>query len=248
MTASALGDKVPSYVLDEVDTVIEKTKRNHKEETVTFCRKPDREKIYVGGYIPGKSGSVEVGNCSAQFGESVQVGSLHTHPVDDKGPGVLPSPGDISVNMEESFLQGQPQTDCIANHKSPYMVCFTPKGVPAREKVNAYNRALARNKDSRRSDPYFHDHVRSDFDFEYYDVKKGIFKGDRGKRVADPSPKKIVESVIGDGRKWVRAKVNDMSLGGYCQYVQDLSQPKDDRVSDECKKYLKTRHFLGIQY
>jgi hypothetical protein len=248
VTSSTLGDKVPDYVLDEVDTIIDRTKKNHKEETITFCKKPDRERIYVGGYAPGRGADVEVGSCNAQFGESTQVGSVHTHPADDKGPGVLPSPPDVSINMEESFLQGQPQTDCIANHKAPYMVCYTPKQVPTREKVNAYNRAVARTRDSRRSDPYFHDHVRSDFDFSYYDVKKGLLKGEMGKRVADPDPKKLVQSVIGEGRTWIKKKVDDMSLGGYCQYIQDLSAPNDDRVAEECKRHLKTKRFLGITY
>jgi hypothetical protein len=249
LTSSALGDRVPDYVVDEIDHVVDKTKRTGREESLAFCRKPDRDRIFVGGYAAGDAGSVEQTVCEEKFGESVHVGSLHTHPVDRNGPGVIPSEDDLTLAIAESNEENRRVTDCITNHKAPYMLCYTPKQVPSDQKLDDYDWALDKmdgsKEDIQEADAFYRDNVAKDFDFTFYDMKRSVFGNkNKGNIVRNPDPKVVVRSAILDGRGWVRKRVSDLELGPYCALVQDFTVPNDDRVGQECKNYLKTKKFL----
>jgi hypothetical protein len=90
--------------------------------------------------------------------------------------------------------------------------------------------------------PYFREHVGEDFVHSWYDRKKY-------NRIARPDAKAIVHDSFLTSRDYLKFKdIPDLEKGAFCDIVQDLSMPKDNKIGVECRKSLKVKNFLGFEY
>ena len=192
--------------------------------------------------------STEVFDCAEEFGASEKIGDFHTHPVLYDTIGILPSPGDMAGYIEDSYVHENRQIGCRTNHQVPYIHCMQPKKVPDKKTVNEYNRAADRSvslsgatRKGQLVDPLFLERVDDDFDYAFFDRKSG-------ERIDNPEPKKVIESSLGTSSRNIRRWIHEMNRGVFCNYVQDLTVPNDDRIGQECRNELKTRRFFGYEY
>ena len=82
------------------------------------------------------------------------------------------------------------------------------------------------------------------------DFEIGLFDKDSGERDNNPEPKRVIKNAFGRSTRSLRRSVREMERGVFCDFVQDLTVPSDDRISDECKSELKKKgllDYLGIR-
>ena len=88
------------------------------------------------------------------------------------------------------------------------------------------------------STPYILDNVGKDFDHFYYDRKTW-------KLVEDPDGKDVVDAALGESTSYLNEKVNNLERRPFCNFIQDLSKPKDDAVAQQCKVEINNRGARG---
>src|SRR5688572_30285270 len=111
-----MWDKIPAQVLDEIDSIVDFTKRTGREAAITICLKKERDpdRYFVGNEMEGDKESSEVLSCNTKFGNAQQVADVHTHPP-ELAIGILPSDADIQATLEESVINNTRNIGCIAN-------------------------------------------------------------------------------------------------------------------------------------
>lgn len=240
-----MWDRIPQQVIDEIDSIVDFTKRTGREAAITICVKKERnpDRYFVGNEMEGDKESSEVLSCNTKFGNAVQVADVHTHPP-ELAIGILPSDADIQGNLEESQIHDVRTISCIANSYAPYIGCFQPKHAPTREQLQQYEKALSyKTSGTYESSPYIRDNVYKDFIFSYFHYNDDRDK--RGQIVAEPEPKKVVKCALGKMTSELRQKIKDSEKGAFCQLVNDLTVPDDPRVEYECRAELKRRQLFG---
>lgn len=230
--------KIPPEVKDEADELADYTHETGREGSITFCKKRDKSRIFVGNNFQGNQESTLALSCDARFGKSEQIGSMHSHPSNIDIIGVVPSESDLTSNVEEAADQKRKQIDCITSPDTPLINCYSYRGVPDRKTVAKYQNAL--NNSWRKTDPYFIDHVDKDFAISLFDKESGD-------REDNPPAKKVIKAAFGKSNKELRKSMQVFEKGQFCEYVADLmGQGHRDDVIAECKSELKRRKFLGI--
>ena len=231
--------KIPDEVKEEMDSLASYTKETGNEGSITICKKPDKTRLFVGSNFQGNKESTLSLNCDARFGKSSRIGSAHSHPSNIDTVGVLASEPDLFSTMSDSYEHKRPMIDCITSPDTPLIPCMSPKDVPTRKKIGQYERALDRSFRGK-TDSYFLDNVRKDFDFALFDRYDGT-------RDDNAPPKKIIKAAFGRSNKVLRERVKVFERGAFCEYVADLmGQHNRDDVVQECRKELKKRSFLGL--
>jgi hypothetical protein len=231
-------DKIPSEFHDEIELITDQTEKDGKEKSITFCRIED--KLFTGNYAKGQRGSTEVKPCHSKFGKkSVKIGETHTHPPDDITIGLMPSEGDLYLNMLESKQYGVKQISCITNHESKNIHCIQPKELPDPKKVNRYQKALYNTGNGNDVDPYFRENVGKDFDHSYYNRKNY--------KKVNPNAHDIVADNFGKSTTRLRDRdIKDWEKGTFCSLLSSYAVGRDDtglasQVTKECKRVLKKR-------
>ena len=238
----AFRKNIPIELHNEIEQIVDETKRDNRERSLTFCKLPGREKVHVSNYAKGTIASTEVNPCAEKYGRSDRVGDMHTHPVDDVTIGITPSEADFVVNMDFAHENASKQVSCISNHESKMIHCFQAKRVPDRKKVSEYQRALLRQDLTRQeTEPFFRSNIGNDFVHAWFD--RSSFK-----RVGKPAAKELVKDALGKSVKGLRLHTKDMEKGTFCDLIQDYNNPEDDRIGQECRKELKKRKFLIFEY
>jgi len=239
-TAEAYGSSIPFEIRDDLKSIMSYTSKTGKEASITVCQHPNADKVFVAGYSKGNRYSTEVMPCQKKFGTSEQIGTVHTHPADARAIGIKPSDSDLTINLDDSLKHARRQVDCILNSWSPYIHCFEPKQIPEKEVLRKYAHATE-TAPGVYSSPYIVDNVGRDFLHSWYDRKTW-------QRVKDPDPNTVTKCAIGRAGRFVRKKVKEMERGPFCDLVQDLTQPQDNRVGERCRVELRTRKILGVPY
>jgi hypothetical protein len=235
---SLFEEKIPHEFHDELELISNQTKDDGKEKSVTFCRVDDT--LFTGNYAKGIRGSTEVKPCHDKFGKkAVKIGETHTHPPDDISIGLMPSEGDVTVNMIESNEFAVRQMSCITNHESKNIHCMQPKEIPDGKKVKKYQHALFNTGNGNNVDPYFRETIGKDFDHFWYNRKNY-------KRV-NPNAKTIVSDGFGKSTTRLRDRdIQDWEKGTFCSLFSDYNVGRDNKqlhsqVTSECKRVLKKR-------
>lgn len=237
---------IPHSIRDEINVVIRETKNTAREQSLTFCQLNNR--IFVSDHAKGNKDSTYSLPCNPEHGQNaVRIGDLHTHPTQDKTTiGITPSPTDLISTVEDSADEGVPQISCITSDDAKMIHCYQPrtKVLNNPEKIRAYKNSKFYPDNLTDMSPYMREYTASDFDHAWYDRK--TFK-----RITNPSDKDIVHDALLKSQKGLRLEwLNDIDKGVFCDMIQDRNHPtsKNDGVSNECRKILKTRTFLGINY
>lgn len=240
-------DRIPHNVMDEIKQVQHHTKKTNKEASITICKRENS--YYVGGDEQGNEISTGVSECKTKFGTGEKVSDVHSHPVVDNrwGGSIIPSEADFTGYIEESYLHENKQIGCVTNHHVPYIQCVQPKTVPDKAKKNAYVKALDRQYATTKrkdkyvsfSDPYFQDNISKDFNFSFFDR-------DTGSKVKNPEAKKVIKCALGVSNRRFRHEVKVMEKSAFCNWVQSMTAPSDDRIGQACKEEIRTRNILGI--
>lgn len=236
---------IPTSIRDEIDYVVDKTKKTGSEQSLTFCRLPGKDKIYVSDYAVGNKNQTYIMPCNSLHGKAEKIGDLHTHPTQDKTTiGITPSTADLASTLLESVGHRIPQISCITSADARHIHCYQPRpeAVTNPEKVRNYRKALYYNESSITDvHPYLRQNVANDFNHAFYDRK--TFK-----RVK-PTPKEVVKDAFLNSRNLVKFhNVHDLDKEGFCSLIEDLNYPSNNKVAEECKKDLKVRNFLGFRY
>lgn len=232
--------RIPKEVKEEIEALEEYTKDTGREGSITMCKKPDKERLFVGNNFKGNKNQTLVLDCSTRFGKSSRIGSVHSHPTDMETVGILASEGDLSSTIDDSLKYKRPQIDCITSPETPLIPCMMPKEIPSRKQVNAYDDALDESLEDRKTAPYFLDNVHKDFYF-------GLFDRKTGQREDNAPPKKIIKAAFGKSNKSLREHVKVFERGAFCEYVADLmGHHNDDAVITECRNELRRKSFLGL--
>lgn len=232
--------RIPPEVKSETHHLADYTKDTGREGSITLCKKPDKQRLFVGADYRGDSRSTFTLSCDARFGKSKKIGSVHSHPSNVDTVGILPSEGDLYANIGDGFDEKTQLIDCITAPDSPLVNCYAFNRRATRKDVNRYEDAFENSQYSRKPDPYFIDHVDKDFDIALFDTPSG-------KREDAPAPKKVIRAAFGQSNKVLREKVKVFQRGTFCEYVADLmGQGHRDEVVEECKRELSRRSFLGL--
>lgn len=235
-----MWQKIPKEIKDELEAIRRHTRYTGNEASITYCKRPDKEKLYIGSDFHGGTESTEIGDCSKQRGTGRRVGDAHSHPVGSDTVGILPSEADMVVNLETTLENKKPQIMCVTSPAADYVHCIQPKEIVRGKKLRSYQKAA---QTSKLYDPYVIDNVAKDFEI-------GLFDRDTGDRDNNPDPKRVVKNAFGRSTRSLRRSVREMERGVFCDFVQDLTVPADDRISDECKSELKKKgllDYLGIR-
>lgn len=237
--------KFPPQILDDVHEIVKTTRNTGREASLTICRRPGRkaEKVFTGSATLGGPTSTDVLPCDTKYGITERVGDVHTHPVNYDTIGIIPSEADLTGYIRDSYQAKTRQIGCVTNHFAPHIICMQPKIVPDRRKTRAYEDALDRNprKLSHGIDPYFLDNVARDFTTAFYDRQTGHY-------VANPSAKEVMKDAFTRAGRYTKGLLDKMDRGAFCDYFQDLTVPEDDDIGLECRKELKNKEFLGVEY
>ena len=170
-----------------------------------------------------------------------RIGDAHSHPIVSDAVGLTPSDADIAGMMEETYKQKRKQIACItAPYNSQDIVhCMEAKEVPTRQQIKGYAKMP---KNPYKFNPYVIDNVAKDVDV-------ALFDRDTGNRIEDPEPKRVIRNAFGTSRRHIQKTRRKMEYGAFCEYIQDVFVPDDDRVQEECKSELKRKgllDYLGI--
>ena len=232
--------KIPREVKEEADALADYTADTGREGSITFCKKNNRDRIFVGNNFEGDYNSTEALDCDARFGKSDRIGSMHSHPSNADTVGILPSPGDLTSSVADTYEQKQQQIDCITSPDTPLIHCSKYNKKPERKDVAKWERAFDNSKHIQATDPFIIDHVEKDFDIALFDTKSG-------EREDEPAPKKVIKAALGKSNKELRKEVSTFKRGAFCNYVADLmGQGRRSDVIEECREELRRRSFLGL--
>lgn len=235
-----MWDKIPSEIMDELELLRKHTRRTGNEASFTYCKKSHKDKLHVGADFHGDETGTMVGDCSKEYGISSRVGDAHSHPVGSDAMGITPSDADIQGDMEDSFRHKRPQINCITSPIADVVHCMQPKEIPTRQQLRGYSKLP---KDRYKVNPYVLDNVGRDFNI-------AIFDRDSGNKLENPDPKRVVKNAFGRSTRNLRRRTREMDRGTFCEFIQDINVPKDDRISAECKTELKKKgilDYLGIE-
>ena len=135
--------QIPPEIKYDIQHAIDKTKKDNKEKSLTFCRLKTEKKIHTSNFAFGKEMSTEVKPCNEKYGEqATKIGDFHSHPFGKMAMGITPSEADFSSTLYDSWENKNRQIGCISNHGSKMIHCYQPNKVPTWSKVNQYYNAL----------------------------------------------------------------------------------------------------------
>ena len=155
--------EIPINVRSEIEDVVEQSKKDGRERSLTFCRYKGTDSVHVSAHMKGGPVSVFVDSCGAQYGDSEKIGDFHVHPVHPDNMGIVPSEADMTGTLEDSQTYNIRQVACISNHDAKHIHCYQPKELPTEEKITAYNKALQNNQRWNATDPFFRTAVAPGF-------------------------------------------------------------------------------------
>ncbi len=226
--------------MDELELLRQHTRRTGNEASLTYCKRKNKEKLYIGNDFHGDFESTEIGDCAKERGSGKRIGDAHSHPVGSDTVGIVPSEADLLVNLETTLENKNPQTSCITSPKADYVHCFKPKKIVKGRKLSGYRKAA---QSGQLYDPFVIEHVANDFNVGLFDTKSG-------NKDEDPDPKRVIRNAFGASTRGLRRGVREMERGVFCDFIQDITVPGNDKVSDECKSELRKKgllDYLGIQ-
>lgn len=232
--------KIPKEIMDELEELRKFTRRTGNEASFTYCKRPHKDKLYIGSDFQGNTYGTIVGDCSKEYGSGSRIGDAHSHPVVSDAVGITPSDADIFGSIEESKKSKREQINCITSHHADIVHCMQPKEIPSRKQYEGYKKIATKKG---KINPYIIDNFSRDFNV-------GLFDRESGERIENPEPKRIVNNAFGTSHRHLRRAIRNMERGVFCDFIQDVFNPSDDRVSDECKSELKKKgllDYLGIQ-
>ena len=61
--------KIPKDIMDELALLREHTRKTSNEASFTFCKRPHKDKLYIGSDFEGDDSSVIVGDCDKSAGK-----------------------------------------------------------------------------------------------------------------------------------------------------------------------------------
>ena len=226
--------QIPPEIKYDIQHAIDRTKKDNKEKSLTFCRLKTEKKIHTSNFAFGKEMSTEVKPCNEKYGEqATKIGDFHSHPFGKMAMGITPSEADFSSTLYDSWENKNRQIGCISNHGSKMIHCYQPNKVPTWSKVNQYYNALDNTGGGNDIDPYFRENLDQDFTHSWYDRK--TFQ-----RVPDPSADDIVSDALGGSAKRYRARdIEEIERGTFCDLLQDYNKPEDNSVGQHCRDYFE---------
>lgn len=231
--------QIPYEVLTEVKELANATSMTGREYSLTMCKKPNKERLFVGNDFKGNQESTLALDCDKRFGKSMRVGSAHSHPDSTDTIGIVPSDSDLHETLADSLKHKHPMIDCVTAPRNQFINCYTPIGEVSKKKVSAYRKATNKAFETGRTAPYILDNMPEDFAVSLYD-------SDNGKRVDNPEPDAVVKSAFGRSNKSMRDRIRVMDRETFCRDIIDrMGQHDDDRHIDACKKELGRRSVLG---
>ncbi len=235
--------KIPTPIVRDINEIVRTTRRTGREASMTICKRPSHGKgrEFTGGATVGDKTSTEVMPCHERYGITDRVGDVHTHPVSYDTIGILPSEADMTGYIRDSYYNRSRQIGCVTNHYVPHIVCMQPKTIPDRKKYREYEDALDRNPWPKGVDPYFLDNVARDFNVAFYDR-------DTGQYVPEPTVKQVMRAAFSKAGRHTRKIVSRMSRTAFCNYIQDLTVPSNDNISEACREELEDKELLGVEY
>lgn len=234
--------KIPEQVKYDIDTAIQQTAEDGKEKSIAFCKIKGKDRLFTGSYSRGEFGQVEIKPCEKRFGDATKVGNFHTHPPSENVVGLTPSENDLYEGLAESREYRVRQVSCISNDKSKMVHCFQPARPPTEEQLTDYEKSMKRMYTSGYdTDPYLSNNVHRDFNHAWYDRKTG-------RRIPHPKAKRVVDDAIGKSTRNLRYNIQDMDKGEFCDLIQDYNLPQRDDVGIECRKELRRRKILGLEF
>ena len=221
--------KIPEELQNEINHITDFTRQTNREASLTFCQKKGRDRLFVANDDKGDGSTVEALDCSSVYGDSERIGDVHTHPVNSETIGILPSQPDLYGTLVDTYNTKRPQISCITNHITDMTECYTPKEVPSSEKLERYEQELDLREAGEGG--FYLDNAPLDFDF-------GFFSTGSGQRIRKPTPKAVVKAIFGASTENLKKNVPPLQRGGFCEYVNNFSVPKDDNVGKECYAVL----------
>lgn len=239
-------ESIPDSIQREINYVVKKTEETNREQSLTFCKLEDKDRIFVSSHTTGNNSSTEVLPCNKAYGKSMKISDLHTHPTSDKRTiGITPSTADLVSTVIESKQFGIPQISCITGPGAKYISCYQPteEMLNNPEKIKNYKRALNYVEESGIQDvhPFIRESVAKDFNHAWYDRK--TFK-----RVV-PKPKDVVHDAFLKSKNLHKFKyIHDLDKDPACQLIEDLNYPSQGKVADACRKALEVRNFFGFRF
>ncbi len=228
--------------MDELEALRRYTRRTANEASFTFCKRPHKpDKLYIGADFEGDNLGTPIGDCEEKYGTGTKVGDAHSHPIGSDSIGITPSNEDILGSMEDAYIDGQPDINCITAPGADIVHCMQPKKAPSEKKLKGYRNIP---KSGLNQNPYVMDNFTTDFTVGLFDAKSGDI-------IENPDPKRVVDNAMGKSSRFLRKAIREMEYGKLCEYIQDVMIPdaKDDRVHNICKAELKKRgllDYLGI--
>lgn len=236
-----MWNKIPKEIMDELALLRSYTKKTENEASFTFCKRRHKDKLYIGSDFQGDNFGVAVGDCSDETGRGTRIGDAHSHPVVSDGVGITPSDIDVAGIFQESYTQKRKQIGCITSPTpgTDIVHCMEPKEEVTPKKYKRYNAVKQQNG---KIDPYVMEHAGVDLDIALFDEKTG-------EKIENPDPHRVVKNALGISTRHLRRTIRDMERGSFCEYIQDIFNPKDERIHDICKTELKKKgilDYLGI--
>jgi hypothetical protein len=229
---------IPKEIRHDIEYALDRTREDNNEKSLTFCRIKGSDKIHTSAYAKGVRGSTEVKPCDERWGKSDKIGDFHSHPIDKITIGITPSEADSVSNIVESRENGIRQISCISSVDSKMIHCFQPKKMPDRKKVRNYIKALEEG-DYTHNDisPYVRQNVGKDLKHAWYDKKTWNL-------IKNPSPDDIVTDALGPATRTIRNDYkHEIEKGTFCDLIQNMNKPDDDRVGVKCREEVKDRRF-----
>lgn len=237
---------IPHSIRREIKYAVDRTDKTNREQSLTFCRLEDKDRIFVSSHTAGNNNSTEVLPCNKAYGKSVKIGDVHSHPTNDKRTiGITPSTADLVSTVIESKQYGIPQISCIIGPHIKHISCYQAKEelLNNPEKIKNYKRALNYVEESGINDvhPFIRESVAKDFNHIWYDRK--TFK-----RV-NPTPKDVVKDAFGKSKNLHKFKyIHDLDKDPACVLIEDLNYPSGGKVAEACRRALEVRNFLGWRF
>jgi hypothetical protein len=232
--------KIPQEIMDELEALRRFTRRTNNEGSITFCKRPHKDKLYIGADFEGDNRGVQIGDCSKHLGTGTRIGDAHSHPIGYDSTGLTPSNEDIYGSIQDARLQKKPQINCITAPGADLVHCMEAKEIPNNRKLRKY---ADNPKNTMAINPYILDNFTKDFTVALFDTESG-------EKVENPEPKRVVNNMFGKSSRYLRKTLREMDYGIFCEYIQDVTIPSDDRIHNVCKTELKKRgllDYLGIQ-
>jgi hypothetical protein len=237
-----MWNKIPKDIMDELAELRAHTRKTGNEASFTFCKRPHKpDKLYIGSDFQGDDSSVDVGDCDKATGKGTRIGDAHSHPIESDTVGLTPSDADVAGMMEATYRQKRKQIACItAPYREQDIVhCMEAKKIPTKQQIKGYSQIP---KNPYKFNPYVIDNVAKDVDV-------ALFDRDSGNRIENPEPKRVIKNAFGKSRRHLQKTRRKMEYGAFCEYIQDVFVPNDDRIQDECKAELRRKgllDYLGI--